>query len=83
MTTPVNVAAAQRASMLRMGKSWQELGKINQAVDAYLRLVREHSGSSESEEAKLFVLQLVEGYQTEGRYHLAIDLLDRLAEAAA
>ncbi len=33
----IDVASVQRESMLRMGQNWQKLGKLNQAIDAYLR----------------------------------------------
>ncbi len=82
MSNPVDVAAAARTSMLRMGKTWHQLGKTNQATATYLRVVREHAGTEEAEQAKLALLEITHGFEMEGRYHLAIDILDRLSGAA-
>lgn len=81
MDTSIDVAATTRASMLRMGKTWQQLGKINQAVDTYLRIIQEHSATVEAETAKTHLLEITHGFETAGRYHLAIDILDRLGKA--
>jgi outer membrane protein assembly factor BamD (BamD/ComL family) len=77
----VDIAAATRTSMLRMGKTWYHLGKINQAVQTYLRVVREHPGTEEAESAKLDLLEIAQGFEAEGQYYLAIDILDRLSAA--
>ena len=82
MANPVDIAAAARTSMLRMGKTWHQLGKINQATATYLRVVREHAGTEEAEQARLALLKITQGFEVEGRYHLAIDILDRLSKAA-
>jgi len=79
----VDVASAQRASMLRMGQNWQKLGKLNQAISTYLRIVQENPGTSESEEAKTALIDIAIGFEQEGRYHLAISIYDRLAESVA
>jgi hypothetical protein len=69
--------------MLRMGNTWRQMGKINQAVDTYLRVVAEHPGTDEGESAKLALLEITHAFEGEGRYHLAIDILDRLSKAVA
>lgn len=79
----VDVASAQRASMLRMGQNWQKLGKINQAIDTYLRIVQDNPGTSESEEAKAALIEIATGFEQEGRYYLAIDIYDRLSASVA
>lgn len=83
MDTSIDIAAATRASMLRMGTTWRQLGKINQAVDTYLRIIQEHPGTVEAETAKVELLEITHGFETTGRYHLAIDILDRLGKAVA
>jgi lipopolysaccharide biosynthesis regulator YciM len=82
MANPVDVAAAARASMLRMGQTWYKLGKLSQAEDTYLRIVQEHPGTEEAESAQRDLLAIAAGFEAEGRYHLAIDVLDRLRKAA-
>ncbi len=78
INTGIDVAAVQRASMLRMGQNWQKLGKLNQAIDAYLRIVEDNPGTEESEAAKAALLTIAGGFEQENRYHLAISIYDRL-----
>jgi tetratricopeptide (TPR) repeat protein len=82
MANPVDLTTAIRAAMLRMGQTWYQLGKLSQAEDAYLRIVREHPGTAEAESAQRDLLAIAAGFEAEGRYHLAIDILDRLGKAA-
>jgi len=81
MAKPVDVGAATRTSMLRMGQTWYKLGKLSQAEDTYLRIVKEHPGTAEADSAQRDLLAIAAGFEAEGRYHLAIDILDRLGEA--
>ena len=83
ISTGVDVAAVQRASMLRMGQNWQKLGKLNQAVATYLRIVEDNPGTAESEAAKAALLTIATGFEQEGRYHLAISIYDRLNASLA
>jgi lipopolysaccharide biosynthesis regulator YciM len=82
MTNPIDVNAVTRTSMLRMGQTWQSLGKLNQAEDTYFRIIQEHPGTKEAESAQRDLLTIAAGYEADGRYHLAIDILDRLGKAA-
>lgn len=82
MAILVDVNAAARASMLRMGQTWSRLGKHSQAEDTYLRIVREYPGTAEAEEAQRNLLAIAAGFEAEGRYYLALDILDRLGKAA-
>jgi TolA-binding protein len=82
MANPVDITAAARASMLRMGQTWYKLGKLNQAVDTYLRIMQEHPGTAEADSAQRDLLAIAAGFEAEGRYHLAINILDRLSKAA-
>ena len=82
MTNPVDITAATRASMLRMGQTWYRLGKLNQAEDTYFRIIEEHPGAAEAESAQRDPLAIAAGFEAEGRYHLALDILDRLGKVA-
>jgi hypothetical protein len=82
MTNPVDITAVVRTSMLRMGRTWQRLGKLNQAEDTYFRIVVEHPGTEEAEGAERGLLAIASGFEGEGRFHLAIDILDRLEKVA-
>jgi len=79
----VDVVSVQRASMLRMGQNWQKLGKINQAIDTYLRIIQDNPDTTESEEAKAALIEIAAGFEQEGRYYLAIDIYDRLSASVA
>jgi tetratricopeptide (TPR) repeat protein len=79
----IDVASVQRSSMLRMGQNWQKLGKLNQAIDAYLRIVAESPSSQEGEAAKAALLDIAGDFEEGGRYYLAISLYDRLNAGAA
>jgi tetratricopeptide (TPR) repeat protein len=79
----LDLAQLQRASMLRMGQNWQKLGKLNQAIDAYLRVVQEGRGTPESRQAKAALLSIANDFEGEGRYHLAMNIYDRLSESLA
>ncbi|MHB0874790.1 MAG: tetratricopeptide repeat protein [Anaerolineae bacterium] len=81
MFSPVDVNEAARISMLRMGKAWHSLGKVNQAVDTYLRVLEEYPDAEEAEEARRAVLSIAAGFESEGQYHLSMHTLDRLREA--
>jgi len=83
ISTGIDVAAVQRASMLRMGQNWQRLGKLNQATDAYLRIVEDNPSTQEGEAAKAALLVIAAGFEQEGRYHLAISIYDRLNASLA
>jgi hypothetical protein len=40
--TTIDIDAATRGLLLRMGETWFELGKLFQAVDAYLKINEEY-----------------------------------------
>jgi hypothetical protein len=81
MNDTVDVVLAARASMLRMSRNWHEMGKLSQAVDAYLRVVRDYPATDEAEGAKKSLLEIAQSFEADGRYRLAIDILDRVTEA--
>ena len=82
MTNPIDINAVTRTSMLRMGQTWQKLGKLNQAEDTYFRIINEHPGTKEAESAQRDLQVIATGYEAEGLFHLAIDILDRLGKTA-
>ena len=82
MVKRTDAGAVARSSMLRMGRTWQEMGKIHQAIDTYLRLVQEHPTSKEAEDARQALLEIATAYEADGCYHLAIDIFDRLGAVA-
>ena len=81
MMESLDLAAIQRTSMLRMGERWNGLGKLKQASDTFLRIVQEYPGTAEAESAKVALVTMAGNFEAEGRYHLAIDIYDRLTEA--
>ncbi len=80
MIESLDLAAVQRASMLRMGERWNSLGKLKQASDTFLRIVQEYPGTTEAASAKAALVTMANNFEAEGRYHLAIDIYDRLTE---
>ncbi|MCL4464475.1 MAG: tetratricopeptide repeat protein [Chloroflexi bacterium] len=74
------IGNAARTSMLRMARSWQTAGQINQAVDTYSRILARYPGSPEARAAADEILALARGYEREGRYRLALSLHDRLEQ---
>lgn len=73
--------ALGRASMLRMATTWQSHGQINQASDAYFRLLKNHPETIEAEESRERLLQLAARHERSGQFHLAMDLYDKIEQA--
>lgn len=69
------------ACMLRIATTWQTLGQINQAIDVYFRILRDHPASSPAEEAKGRLLGLAATFEERGQYRLAMDLYERVEQA--
>lgn len=76
------VSVLARVSMLRMARAWEEAGKTNQAMDAYLRLVRWHRGTAEADAAVERLLGMATSFEQGGRYHLAMSLYERIEYAS-
>ena len=77
-TKTAKPVAVVRASTLRMAKSWQTLGQVNQAIDAYCRLLTQYADSLEAQEAAERLLALAQAFEAQGRYHLALGLYSKL-----
>ena len=73
--------ALGRASMLRMATTWQSHGQINQASDAYFRLLKEYPQTDEAEESREKLLELAACYERSGQFHLAMGLYDKIERA--
>ena len=82
MTNPIDINAVTRASLLRMGQTWYRQGKFNQAEDTYFRIMQEHPDTKEAEGAQRELVAMAAAFEAEGLFHLAIDILDRLGQAA-
>ena len=74
------VARAARVSMLRMAKAWQTSGAVNQAIDAYSRVLARYPSSREASAAVEAMLGLATIYEREGHYRLALSLHEKLEQ---
>jgi len=78
---PVSVPEAIRASLLRVGTTLEEQGKLHQALTPYLDLVGSHPDSEQAAVAAERVLAIAEVLRGEGHYHVSMMVLDRLQKA--
>lgn len=67
------------ALLLQRARSWQEEGKIFQAIAMYFRLMEYHSETDEAEMARERLLDLAQRFEVEGKVHQATHLYERLA----
>ena len=67
-----------QASKLRMGRAWQSVGMINQALSVYEQLLADHPDTTEARGAAESMLSLAQAFEREGHYHRAMDLYDKL-----
>ena len=65
--------------LLQRGQSWEEEGKIFQAIAMYFRLIEYHSGAEEAHRARGQLLNLAQRFEVEGKVHQATHLYERLA----
>ena len=70
---------APAAMMFQRGRSWQEDGKIFQAVWTYFQLMAYHSGTPEALKARGRLFDLAQRFEVEGKVHQATHLYQRLA----
>lgn len=76
-----SVPEAISASLLSLGRTLDEQGKVHQALAAYLKLIEHYSSSQEVPIATERVLAIVEEFRKKGQYHVAMRALDRLETA--
>jgi hypothetical protein len=72
------VREAISASLLKVGTSLEEQGKIHQSLDPYLDLVENYSDSLEAKVAAERVLAIADLMRKSGHQHVAITILHRL-----
>lgn len=78
--TTIDIDAATRGLLLRMGDAWFELGELRQAVDVYLKINEEYPDSEESEIAQSRLMAISRGYEQEGLLRLSLAVLERLEQ---
>jgi hypothetical protein len=76
----IDIDAATRGLLLRMGDDWLELGELFQAIDTYLKINEEYPGSEESEIAQSRLMTISRGYEKDGLLRLSLDVLERLEQ---
>jgi len=81
LNTTINIDAATRGLLLRMGDAWFELGELCQAIDAYLKINEEYPDSEESETAQSRLMTISQRYEQEGLLRLSLDVLERLEQS--
>lgn len=64
--------------LLQRGQSWEEEGKVFQAIATYFRLMEYHSGTEEAEMARGRLFDLAQRFEAEGEVHQATHLYQRL-----
>lgn len=77
----VSIPEAIRASLLTVGTTLQEQGKLHQALTPYLGLVASHPGSDQAMVAAERALEIAETLRAEGQHHVAMMVLERLRDA--
>ena len=65
--------------LLQRGQSWEEGGKIFQAIATYFRLMEYHAETEEAQRARGQLLNLAQRLEVEGKVHQATHLYERLA----
>ena len=75
----VKQEVAPVALLLQRGDSWQEEGKLFQAIAMYFRLAEYHSGTEEAEGARERLMDLAQRFEGERKVHQATHLHERLA----
>ncbi len=76
----LDVNAATRGLLLRMGHSWFEQNELRQAISVYLKLIDEYPDSQESHAAQTKLMRIATMYEQEGLLRLSLEVLERLEE---
>lgn len=64
--------------ILKRAQSWEEAGKLHQAIGMYFMLMEYHSGTEESQRARERLGGLAQRFEAEGKVHQATHLWNRL-----
>jgi TolA-binding protein len=76
-----SVPEAISASLLSLGTTLDEQGKVHQALTPYLKIIKHYPDSQEAPVAIDRVLAIAEGFRKRGQHHVAMRVLDRLEAA--
>jgi hypothetical protein len=76
----IDINAATRGLLLRMGNTWFEQDELWQAVDVYLKIIEEYPDSEESETAQARLMTISRGYEQDGLLRLSLNILERIEQ---
>lgn len=76
----IDINAATRGLLLRMGNTWFEQDELWQAVDVYLKIIEEYPDSEESEAAQSSLMSISRGYEQDGLLRLSLNILERIEQ---
>jgi hypothetical protein len=69
--------------MLKRAESWQQEGKIHQAIDAYFKMAENFSGTDEATTAEERLLSLAQELEEKGMVYAAMRMYEKLATPPA
>lgn len=78
--TTIDMNAATRGLLLRMGNAWFEQNELRQAVDMYLKIIEQYPDSEESRTAQAALLTIAQRYEQDGLLRLSLDILERIEQ---
>lgn len=78
VNTAIDMNAATRGFLLRMGDAWLEQSELRQAVDVYLKIIEQYPDSEESKTAQASLLTIAQRYEQDGLLRLSLDVLERI-----
>jgi hypothetical protein len=74
-------AAARLDLMLRTAQTWHRVGHLHQAMDMFIKIIRQDADSAQAQIAQAHVLRVAQRYEATGLQRQAIDALERLEKA--
>jgi hypothetical protein len=69
--------------MLRMAQSHMAKNALRLATDVYIRIIEEYPSSEERKVAQDGLLSIARHYEKEGRFRVALDLLEKIDKVVA
>jgi hypothetical protein len=76
----IDVNAATRGLLMRMGNAWFEQDELRQAIDVFIKIIEEYPDSEESEAAQSRLMGISRNYEQEGLLRLSLAVLERLEQ---
>jgi hypothetical protein len=70
--------SAARVALLRLARRWHEAGSTYQAIHAYTQVLIRYPGGGAANAAAEELLELADDLEREGRFHSALNILNRL-----